>query len=167
MTKENIELTFNLLDALGSVATFLAFLMLFKKNKEQEAQIASLAKLANNEEKRLRLMMLPDLRIDSAGINPNEHRITIDIINFGEYALLTEFRLNSTYVSLDQQNLHLPFKLDKEAQRKIFLLGNANVALNQAEYAVEVIYQNRMGDPYKLKITGTGAVCSISEVKQL
>jgi hypothetical protein len=47
MDEKSISLLFNILNALGSLATFLAFIFLFKKDKDKQAQIDRLTNIAN------------------------------------------------------------------------------------------------------------------------
>lgn len=47
MDEKTISLLFNILNALGSVATFFAFILLFKKDKDKQAQINKLSNIAN------------------------------------------------------------------------------------------------------------------------
>jgi len=46
MTKEEIELIFQIIAAIGSLATFGAFFMLFKRDKDKQNQIKELTKIA-------------------------------------------------------------------------------------------------------------------------
>jgi hypothetical protein len=47
MDEKYISLTFNILNALGSLATFLAFIFLFRKDKDKQAQLDKLTSIAN------------------------------------------------------------------------------------------------------------------------
>ena len=45
MTSEQLQLTFNIINALGSIATFGAFIFLFLKDRAKEKQIQALTQL--------------------------------------------------------------------------------------------------------------------------
>lgn len=47
MDEKYISLIFNIVNALGSVATFLAFIFLFRKDKDKQAQLDKLTSIAN------------------------------------------------------------------------------------------------------------------------
>lgn len=82
---------FQILAALGSLGTFGAFIFLFKKDKEKQEQINTLAKIAEIAAKRLKYQAAPKLWLNGAGYKATENRINIDLNNKGKRARLTKF----------------------------------------------------------------------------
>jgi flagellar basal body-associated protein FliL len=79
---------FQTLAALGSLGTFSAFIFLFKKDKEKQKQINTLAEIAA---KRLKYQAAPKLWLNGAGYRAMENRINIDLNNKGKRTRLTRF----------------------------------------------------------------------------
>lgn len=198
---------FGIFSALGSVATFGAFVFLFRRDKDKQDQIDKLtgivrvletqndlmklhneliaqqvdifrntsvlnigdniafAELKEIEEKKLKLVVRPNLWLNGAGYNVNTGELKIDLNNKGEDAVLMEFVNHSNDIIL--HNEHLPYDLDKGGSRYIFAKRSINKNMKDINYEIEVIYKDKLDNRFMIKIQGTGANVNIIERKEI
>ena len=173
MTSEQLQLTFNIINALGSIGTLGAFIFLFLKDRAKEKQIQALTEVVKLlaeqnkiSEKRLRLTVTPDLWLNGAGYKGMEGELQIDLNNKGETAYLDNIRLISGDIVL--HNLAVPYELEQEQRRYIFGRAKPNKHIKDCEYEVEVEYHDKLNYTFSLIIKGKGAeakIISNNEVK--
>jgi hypothetical protein len=191
-----VEITFNIFNSIGSLATFGAFLMLFYKDKDKQKQIdklsliatildgqneslkmqnnliaqqvdifrntsilnqqdtASMAKLQEIEEKKLKLSVAPFLWLNGAGTR-NREGLQIDLNNKGERAIIDDFVLKSGEITLHSKSI--PYVLEKGERRYIFGEANGNMPIDECEYEIEVIYHDILNNKFSMILTGKGS----------
>lgn len=149
-----------LISALGSIATIGAFIFLFLRDENKEAQLAQLRSLAESMaaqakslEQRLLLTIRPDIWKNVTQFNEHDRTINVQLNNRGEDARLLEFIIESDSVELDEINKHLPYNLLRGEDRYIFMrVTSANP--NAVSYKLWVIYEDKLLNKYQMLITG-------------
>ena len=167
MEKDSLELTFSILNALGSIATFFAFLFLFRRDKDKQKQIDKLTHIAETlkslkeiESKKLRISVRPDLCHNGAGVNGHEGELKIDLNNKGATAYFFSVILKNGDIEL--HNNKTPFEIEKDGRRYIFGRTNGLKNINNCDYEIELKYRDKADNEYFTIITGQGI-----EVKRL
>jgi hypothetical protein len=165
MAKDQIDLMFNIINSIGALATFGAFVMLFLKDKDKQKQIKkltsisrSMAKLQEVSEKKIKLIVAPKLWLNGAGTRA-EGEIKIDINNKGERATLIDFTLISGDVLLHSKSL--PYDLEKNNSRYIFARNNSEKTISECKYKIEVLYEDALKNSFSLILEGVGSNVSI------
>jgi len=160
MTKEEIELTFSIINSIGALATFGAFIALFLKDKDKQKQIKkltliseSILKLYSIEEKKMKLIVAPVLWLNGAATRP-EGELKIDLNNKGERAKLIDFVLISGDIEI--HNKHLPSDMEKGDSRFIFAKSIGEKKITDCYYKIEVIYQDALNNNFSFIIEGSG-----------
>ncbi len=195
-----MELAFNIINSIGALATFGAFLMLFRRDRDKQEQIdrltsiatvldaqndslkkqndlisqqvdifrntsilkqqdnASIAKLQEIEEKKLKLSVAPVLWLNGAGTR-HTGELQIDLNNKGERAILDDFILKSGDISLHSKST--PYDLEKGERRYIFGRANGNKPINECEYEIEILYHDSLNNNFSMIIAGKGAYVKI------
>ncbi len=203
---EQIQLTFNIINSIGALATFGAFLMLFFKDKNKQKQIdkltsivtvldaqndslkkqneliaqqvdifrntsvlkqqdnASMAKLQEIEEKKLKLSVAPVLWLNGAGTRYTGE-LQIDLNNKGERAILDDFILKSGEIELHSKSV--PYDLEKGERRYIFGRANGSKSISECEYEIEVLYHDKLNNKFSLILTGKGAHVKIKSNNEI
>jgi len=164
------ELVFGVINALGSLATFFAFLLLFKKDKDKQTQIDQLTHVANElaqmkaiENQKLNLSIKPELRLGKSHYNGTDGEMDMTIENIGERAILTEFSLISDDIIL--HNEHLPFTLQKGDSRKIFSRIKSDKHIKDSEYQIKIHYHDKIGNYYISVLNGKGLKNILTEAE--
>lgn len=147
------DYTRDIITIIGYLATVGTFLYLFRRDNDKQKQIDSLAKLAEISEEHLVLLVRPDLYKNGASTRPQERLITIDLLNRGEQVNLLEFNSNSPDITLLDNSL--PWVIEKGAERLILAHANGKRPMD-CEYAIEVLYEDKLKNQYKINITGKG-----------
>jgi Ca2+/Na+ antiporter len=164
---EDRKSLYELLGALGSLATFGAFVFLFLKDKFKQDQIDKLTLIAeslNGLYQIERDKLKPFLWLNGGSIRGIPGELKVDINNKGEYAKLLEFKLLSGDLTL--HSLSLPFDIDKGERRFIFARANGNYSAD-IPYEIEVIYKDKLENHYSSIIKGKGPFATISEPKSI
>jgi hypothetical protein len=201
-----LNIIFEAVQALGTLATFGAFVFLFRKDKEKQEQINSLASIANHleaqsslmkrsnellslqvdilnkesqgkmeksevnskmaalEAKKMRLAAMPRLFTNGGMSRGYEGEIQLNLSNKGERAILKEFAVEGDLVL---HNEHLPYDLEKDAERKIFLRSPDMSKTNSAQYKITVTYEDGLGYKYQSIIEGQGAKCKLTGTQEI
>jgi hypothetical protein len=204
---EILNVIFGAIQALGALATFGAFVFLFRKDKDKQEQINSLASIANHleaqsslmkrsnellslqvdilnkesqgklektevnskiaelEAKKIRLSAMPRLFTNGGMSRGYEGEIQINLSNKGERAILKEFAVVEGDLVL--HNEHLPYDLEKEAERKIFLRSLDKTKTNSEQYKITVNYEDGLGYNYQSTIEGQGAKCKLTGTQEI
>jgi len=139
---------------IGYLATVGTFLYLFRRDNDKQKQIDALASLALLSEEQLVLSVRPDLYKNGASVRPADGRISIDLLNRGESARLLKFTSDSPDIVLLENSL--PYVLEKDAERLI-LARAIGKNPNDCEYIIEVLYEDKLSNQYKININGKGA----------
>lgn len=160
MEKDCFDYIMGTLAMLSSVGTFGAFIYLFRRDKDKQKQIDSLAKLALLSEEQLVLSVRPDLYKNGASVRAIDGAISIDLLNRGENARLVEFNSVSPDITLLDNSL--PWILEKNSERLVLARSNGKNP-NDCEYIIEVIYEDKLNNRYKINISGTGANVNFDE----
>lgn len=157
MNKEAWEFTFGLLGALGSLATFGAFMFMLRKDKAKQAQLdkltqisATWAKLYEVEKKKhqaqlveSKMQISPELRIHSQTQNARDHEL--QIINNGETAIVESIQVdppNSVFL----ENRRYPFLIDK--QGKVSLKFTETGMTHIADITIAIYYADKAYNGY-------------------
>ena len=204
MTDHSLNILFQIIGALGAVATIGAFIAVFRRDKDKQAQIEKLASIANIleaqnenikkqnelvqqeidifkesvnlkagdqqaivaiEEKKLKLSVQPNLWLNGAGYKGYDGELSIDLNNKGEDAKLLEFNLISDDIVL--HSLSLPWDLDKGERRNIYGRRKGSKHIKDAEYEIDLVYEDRLHNRYVSKIKGTGNNVKIVSTEEL
>lgn len=151
--------------SLGAIVTAASLIYLFITDYKKGKRISDLERIAKALEKDILLKYQPHLWLNGVSMRPAENRINFDLNNKREWCRLTEFKVISGDLTLDQQNLHLPYELepkfndgilDDTTRRYIFTFNNSGKPQNDVEYEIEIIYEDRLGNKYSSKIFGKG-----------
>lgn len=167
MENEYSKFILEIITALGSLATFGSFIFLFRRDKDKQKQIDFLSNLVNNlnnlnhtENKKLNLLVKPDLRIIRSMSQGTDGELEITIENIGEKAILKKFNLVSDDIIL--HNEHLPYVMEKGTNRKIFAKTKTAKHIIDSTYIIEVFFTDKLENEYKSIIEGKGIDCKIS-----
>ncbi|NEU09233.1 hypothetical protein GZH53_12975 [Flavihumibacter sp. R14] len=159
--REQVELTFNIINSIGSLATFGAFILLFFKDKDKQKQIEKLNSIAkilgeqnHNLKKQVNLSVAPILWLNGAGTTDNTE-LKIDLNNKGERAILDDLTLKSGDFQLHSKSV--PWDLEKDDHRFIFARYTGNKSINESEYEIEVLYHDNLNNKFRLEIAGKGS----------
>lgn len=162
------QLIFTIVNALGSLATFFTFLLLFRKDKNKQSQIDQLTHVANElaqmkviENQKLNLSVKPELRLDGSRYNGTDGEMDIKIENIGERAKLIKFDLSSEDIIL--HNEHLPHILQNGDSRRIFARAIRDTHIKDCKYKIEIHYFDKIGNLYISTIDGVGLKNSLSD----
>lgn len=117
------------------------------------------------EEKKIRLSVKPRLAMNGGSSRGYEGELQLDLLNKGERASLKTFRVIEGDVIL--HNEHLPYELEKDAGRKVFLRTKDGGNSNMVSYKVEIEYEDALEFKYISTIEGTGAKCKLIDTKEL
>lgn len=164
---DNTEITFNIINSIGALATFGAFLMLFFKDKDKQKQIdklTSIAKLQEIEEKKLKLSVAPVLWLNGAGTR-HTGELQIDLNNKGERAIIDDFVLMSGEITLHSKSV--PYDLEKGERRYIFARANGSKPISECEYEIEVLYHDSLNNKFSMILTGKGARVKIKSNNEI
>lgn len=158
----NIFAGFN---ALGSLATVGAFIYLFKKDKEKQAQIDKLTAIAGEltqmkaiDSERLNLSVKPILKFKFM-TNGSDGTLEIRIINEGERAVLTKFDLISE--DLEIYNEGLPYTLEPSREKKIYTRTKKETHITECEYQINIHYTDKIKNRYITELKGKGIENSV------
>lgn len=161
MRKEQTDLIFNIINSIGALATFGAFVMLFLKDKDKQKQIKkltsiskSMVKLQEVSEKKLKLIVAPKLWLNGAGTT-HDGEVKIDLNNKGERATLIDFTLISGDVILHSKSL--PWDLEKNSSRYIFARNNSEKRISDCVYKIEVLYEDALKNSFIFILEGVGS----------
>ncbi len=204
---DTVNVIFGAIQALGALATFGAFVLLFRKDKDKQEQINSLASIANHieaqnslmkrsnellsmqvdilnqeaqgkigksevsskmvelEAKKIRLSAMPRLFTNGGMSRGYEGEIQLNLSNKGERAILKEFAVVEGDLVL--HNEQLPYDLEKDAERKIFLRSPDKTKTNSVHYKISVTYEDGLKYKYKSIIEGQGAKCKLTDTQEI
>ncbi|MFC4210970.1 hypothetical protein ACFOWA_07245 [Pedobacter lithocola] len=204
MSDHLLSILFQIIGALGALATIGAFIAVFRRDKDKQAQIEKLANIATIlkaqnesikkqnelvqqeidifkesvnlkagdqqaiiaiEEKKLKLSVQPNLWLNGAGYKGYDGELSIDLNNKGEDAKLLEFNLTSDDIVL--HSLSLPWDLDKGERRNIYGRRVGEKHIKDAQYEIDVVYEDRLHNKYMMKIKGTGNSVKIVDTKEI
>lgn len=111
-------------------------------------------KLALIEEQKLLLSVRPRIVINSTTCIGHQGEIEVNIRNLGETATLVAFEV--TNGDLLSHSEHLPYTLEKDQKRKIYLRTKDRSNSNFASFRLEIKYIDRLENEYKLVIQKDG-----------
>lgn len=149
---------FQVLAAFGSLGTFGAFLLLFKKDKEKQKQLDTLTKIAVIDEKRLKYQAAPKLWLNGASTRPADNLIKVDLNNKGKRARLVEIKKIEGNFSFTSE--HLPWDIEEGDRRYIFL-NPINQHPKDTYYKFRVFYIDDIGTSFQMTVEGTGSTVKI------
>lgn len=117
------------------------------------------------EEKKIRLSVKPRLNMNGASSRGFEGELQLNLQNKGERASLKAFRVLEGNVIL--HNEHLPYELEKDQERKIFLRTKDRSNSNVAKYKIEIEYEDALEFKYISVVEGVGAKCKMVETVEI
>lgn len=161
--------TFNnviqVISAIGSLATVGAFIFLFRRDKDKQAQIDALNKLWQTEESKLKFSYRPNIWINITKSLPEISELHFDLNNKGEEAKLLKFILTSNDFELHSETL--PYDLEKSKSRYVYLKKTNDKYLDSCKFEMILIYKDRIETSYSTKIIGIGNKVEIVETKEI
>jgi hypothetical protein len=125
----------------------------------------SMLKLAEIEEKKLRLSVQPKLWTNGGGYNGSTGEFHLDLNNKGEDAIIEEIVNNSKDVMI--YNVNTPFELEKGSNIKIRGIQNGERHVQYCAIDVDIVYSDSLKNKYRSKITGTGIQIKIADTIEL
>ena len=169
-SEKNIKLIFDLITAIGSLATFGSFIYLFRRDKDKQAQIDELAKivssltnLQNIENQKLNLSVRPDIKQNGSGYRGYDGEWHLDIENIGEKTTLTKLELISDGLVLHSE--HIPYVMEKNSTRKIFARTNSEKHVKDCEFILNIYHTDKIGNLHLVTFKGTGATITEKTTK--
>lgn len=156
----------------SDTAAAFAFWLIYKQfATEEPAEVKAAkpavkvkSKLEELEEKKIRLSVKPRLTMNGGLSRGYEGELQLNLVNKGERASLKAFRVIEGEVIL--HNEHLPYELEKDQERKIFLRTKDRTNSNVVTYKVEIEYQDALDFKYISTFAGTGAQCKLIETQE-
>lgn len=169
-SEENLNITFQIISAIGNLATFGAFIFLFIRDKDKQNQINKLTNLVSAlkdlkdiENKKLNLSVRPDVKITSTMSQGTDGELQIEIENIGERTTLTKFELISEDLIL--HNEHLPFVMEKGTERRIFLRIIGKKHILACEYEIYIHHKDKIDNCHISIVKGKGINNKLTETK--
>src|SRR5690606_12236148 len=160
--EKNIKLIFDLITAIGSLATVGSFIYLFRRDKDKQAQIdeltkivSSLTSLQNIENQKLNLSVRPDIKQNGGGYQGYDGEWHLNIENIGEKTTLTKLELISDGLVL--HNEHIPYVMEKNSTRKIFARTNSEKHVKDCEFILNIHHTDKIGNLHIVTFKGIGA----------
>jgi hypothetical protein len=123
------------------------------------------SKIAELEAKKIRLSAMPKLFMDGGFSRGYEGELQLNLNNKGERAILQSFSILEGELIL--HSLHLPYDLEKDAQRKIFLRSPDKRNTNDINYKIAITYEDALGYKYQSIIVGQGSKCKLTETQEI
>lgn len=137
---------------------------LLKNDNELQSQINELVKLNQLFEKRLRLIVKPELFQNGSGYNADS-TIFIKLNNRGERCYYTGFEVIEGAESFDLQHWDADIMIDKD--KSIQLSGRTFIHPAQANFKIKVFYYDREKYKYETIIEWTNGRANFLETKEL
>lgn len=160
----------------GGIATAISIIVLLIKDARKSNRISNLERVAQALERDLEVRYMPHLWINGVGLREGENRINFDLNNKREWCKILDFRIISGDLILDERNKHLPYELEPKfsqtivsdtTRRYIFTLNNSNKQLNDVEYTIEIVYENRLNQKYSIVLKGVGSKYTLDNPKKV
>lgn len=168
----NWNFTFSILNALGSLATFGAFLFLFFKDKQKQVQIDKLTDISTNlkeqndlANQKFKLTIKPKIEIGKAFYNGTDGEADFEIKNCGSYAKLVSYTLKSDDVI--SHNEHIPYELKTDSSRKFFIRTKGKKHIKDCEYEVDIDFEDKTGHLYRVNLSGIGIKLKINNENEI
>lgn len=166
--KDWFEFSFQVAGALGSVATLLAFLFLFRRDKDKQEQIDKLAKIAEATNRQadamqaqlyqyrdgLRLQFLPSLKI--ARLEPTIvfDSFMVTICNYGKPCrIILEKSVNDSYTCEKNKDTP-PYDLKAGDEQTYRFISANGFDATKSKVIFDIIYMDEMGFFYKSTLQG-------------
>lgn len=159
--QKNMNITFQIISAIGNLATFGAFMFLFIRDKDKQNQIDKLTNLVSAlkdlkdiENKKLNLSVRPDIKLTNSMSQGADGELEIGIENIGQKTTLTRFELVSNDLILHDE--HLPFVMEKDTSRRIFLRTSGEKHILECEYEIHIYHKDKIDNFHISIIKGKG-----------
>lgn len=160
--EQNIKLFFEIITALGSLATFGSFVYLFRRDKDKQSQIDELAKIVSSltslqkiEDQKLNLSVRPDIKQNGGGYQGYDGEWYLNIENIGEKTTLTKLELISDGLVLHSE--HIPYVMEKNTKRKIFARTNTGKHVKDCEFILNIYHTDKIGNLHIVSFKGIGS----------
>jgi hypothetical protein len=168
MCEINWKLLFELITAIGSLATFGTFLFLFFKDKQKQDQIDKLTNIFEElqiqnklNEKKFKVSLRPSLYLHGSTLNGTDGNLIIKIHNKGETAKILNCLLKSEDIlSLNQA---FPMELDKGKNIELPFKTKGIKNINDCDYELNIFYEDNAQNKYSLVIVGKGISMKITK----
>lgn len=156
--------------SIGALATMMSLIYLFVKDFRNSRQISDLTKVALTLKKDLELKYQPHLWINGVKLRKEENSVSFDLNNKREWCKLLKFNIISGDLRFDEQNFHLPYELEPKfsdeiisdtTRRWVYCLNNSVKDLDEVVYEFEIIFEDRIGVGYSVKVKGEGNICKV------
>ncbi|MCP1994629.1 hypothetical protein [Flavobacterium sp. HSC-61S13] len=158
----NLGLFFEIITAVGSIATFGSFIFLFRRDKDKQAQIdeltnivSTLTSLKDIENQKLNLSIRPDINLNGSGYQGTDGEWHLGIENTGEKTTLTKLELISDGLIL--HNEHIPFVMEKKSTRKIFARTNTTKHVKDCKFELKIYHTDKIGNLHIVIFKGIGS----------
>lgn len=163
-------LIFNIANSVGSLATFGAFLFLFFKDKQKQNQIDKLTdiflelqKQNTLSEKKFKISIKPNLYLHGSILSGHSGELQINIHNKGELAIITKLILASN--DIISYNENLPWIIENGSSRYFFFRTKGEKNINDCEYEIKIIYEDKAQNEYQIKIRGIGLPAIVEDLQ--
>ncbi|WP_378411392.1 hypothetical protein [Rhodocytophaga aerolata] len=131
------------------------------QNGEPIAVDKYINRLADVEQRKLKLSVKPKLWLNGASTNGASGDIKIDLNNKGETAYIKDIKLLSGNINL--HSLSLPYELNKSERRYIFGRTTGENHISNTSYTIEVSYEDELGNKFISIIEGVGPKATITK----
>jgi hypothetical protein len=106
-------------------------------------------KLAEIEEKKLKLSVKPNLKSNSQSYRMDE--LWVDINNYGELAIIDSVEFD-TVTFYPMNTIKVGYELVKDSQIRIGLKSKDGANTNYKNYVIEIFYHDKLNNKFKLRI---------------
>lgn len=166
--------TIQIISAVGSLATFGAFLFLFKRDVSKQEQIDKLAAIASalklqfeQDKENTRLMFLPLIQLFGYQFWNNSKKFNLTIRNVGKPAVIRLLRTVSDSVVREEGKYVAPYDLNTLNENEFtFTLANGFDQEN-AQIVFDIVFSDQIGNTYKSTFISGKGISRLTEMKLL
>lgn len=170
--KQWFEVIISFLAALGSLATVGAFIYLFRRDKDKQAQIDKLAGISEALQMQLyqdkdntRLQFLPSLKLKKRIAASNGSGFIVLVGNHGRPARILMVNHQSEHLDYTPTN-KVPFDCTEEIKFE-FYYNNSKVPFREMNFAFDIFFSCELNYKYKTTISGDAIDITMSPAKLL
>ncbi len=155
-----------LIAALGSLATFGAFIFLFIKDKNKQKQINALNEIVLHFKEKEKRQLKPDIQKISSGTHGAEGTLKIQLSNNAETAMIDKINYISDDINFRKVQKNFPFKLNKGKNLILTGITKGTKHIGACKYQISIYYSDIVGNSYISILTGIGEKLKISETER-
>ncbi|MFB6340221.1 hypothetical protein ACE1ET_00785 [Saccharicrinis sp. FJH62] len=160
---ESWDFVFNVLGALGSAATFGAFIFLFRRDKDKQKQIDNLSIVADSlnemnkaEQLKLKTVLRPEVKCIKVvpDVSTNEITVTIKAFNNEAKEVGLGFGFDDDYIQMKLEYTEVDLEVNEPVNYILKYCGEE--PMKDYSFDIHLQYCDILGNPYYKKILITG-----------